>query len=380
MNYAPAVALQNMVREKQQQQQQQQLDDMDNGGGGNGSSVGGDYRPVELDNIDIPRLVTVVTDLGSAHNTWFQTGVDRIYVASEALETLARRRNDNVKCIGLPIRREFADMAASSRQLGHSNHDSANIKMQLGLDPHRPMVLVTSGGEGNGNLYDIVCDLHTSLALRAANRRHHHRNNKNKKMAGSAGATICVVCGRNEAVRSELEQHNWSNGPLRPRPNKSSSTSSSWLESFFSSSSSSSEHGEPQRTAEESDNQAANNNNDDDVAVHILGFVANMAEYMVAADILLSKAGPGTIAEAAAVGLPVLLTSYLPGQEAGNVEYVSQHGFGEYRTDSMDIAETVCNWLDDAELLDDMGQKARRAGNPNAARELVLDMLTLLDR
>jgi len=33
-----------------------------------------------------------------------------------------------------------------------------------------------------------------------------------------------------------------------------------------------------------------------------------MAEYMVAADVLVSKAGPGTIAEAAAVGLPVMLS------------------------------------------------------------------------
>lgn len=45
-----------------------------------------------------------------------------------------------------------------------------------------------------------------------------------------------------------------------------------------------------------------------------------MAEYMVAADILVTKAGPGTIAEAAAVGLPIMVTSHLPGQEAGNVD------------------------------------------------------------
>ena len=43
-----------------------------------------------------------------------------------------------------------------------------------------------------------------------------------------------------------------------------------------------------------------------DVRVVPLGFVTNMAEYMVAADVLVSKAGPGTIAEAAAVGLPVM--------------------------------------------------------------------------
>jgi 1,2-diacylglycerol 3-beta-galactosyltransferase len=39
-----------------------------------------------------------------------------------------------------------------------------------------------------------------------------------------------------------------------------------------------------------------------------LGFITNMADFMVAADVLVTKAGPGTIAEAAAVGLPIMLT------------------------------------------------------------------------
>jgi 1,2-diacylglycerol 3-beta-galactosyltransferase len=39
-----------------------------------------------------------------------------------------------------------------------------------------------------------------------------------------------------------------------------------------------------------------------------LGFVTDVPEYMVAADVLVSKAGPGTIAEAASVGLPVMMT------------------------------------------------------------------------
>lgn len=64
------------------------------------------------------------------------------------------------------------------------------------------------------------------------------------------------------------------------------------------------------------------------VSILPLGFVKNMAEYMVAADVLISKAGPGTISEAAALSLPVMLTSFLPGQEEGNVDYVVEGGFG----------------------------------------------------
>lgn len=56
--------------------------------------------------------------------------------------------------------------------------------------------------------------------------------------------------------------------------------------------------------------------------VVVRGFVSNMDEWMGAVDTLITKAGPGTIAEATIRGLPVMLSGYLPGQEEGNVPYV----------------------------------------------------------
>lgn len=47
------------------------------------------------------------------------------------------------------------------------------------------------------------------------------------------------------------------------------------------------------------------------VIVHIKGFVNNMDEYMKASDVLVTKAGPGTIAEASICGLPCMMFSYL---------------------------------------------------------------------
>lgn len=37
------------------------------------------------------------------------------------------------------------------------------------------------------------------------------------------------------------------------------------------------------------------------------GFINNMAEYMASCDCIITKAGPGTIAEALACGLPIVL-------------------------------------------------------------------------
>jgi 1,2-diacylglycerol 3-beta-galactosyltransferase len=56
------------------------------------------------------------------------------------------------------------------------------------------------------------------------------------------------------------------------------------------------------------------------------GFVDNMHEWMRAADLLVTKAGPSTIGEALAMGLPMVLSSALPGQERPNVDYVVRAG------------------------------------------------------
>lgn len=39
-----------------------------------------------------------------------------------------------------------------------------------------------------------------------------------------------------------------------------------------------------------------------------------MNEWMVACDAVVTKAGPGTIAEALICGMPILLNGYIPGQ------------------------------------------------------------------
>lgn len=89
---------------------------------------------------------------------------------------------------------------------------------------------------------------------------------------------------------------------------------------------------------------------------------------------LVSKAGPGTIAEAAAVGLPVMVTSHLPGQEAGNVDIVLNGGFGDFCEDPERIGLEVACWLQDSELLEVMSRNAMKVGHPHAAEEIALDI------
>jgi UDP-N-acetylglucosamine:LPS N-acetylglucosamine transferase len=110
-----------------------------------------------------------------------------------------------------------------------------------------------------------------------------------------------------------------------------------------------------------------------EVKVVGLGFVTQMAEFMVAADVLISKAGPGTIAEAASLSLPVMLTSFLPGQEEGNVDYVVGGGFGTFVSDKdpARVAREVGSWLMDEEKAKALSSAAKKCGAPHAARDIV---------
>lgn len=60
----------------------------------------------------------------------------------------------------------------------------------------------------------------------------------------------------------------------------------------------------------------------------VTGFTRDMADLLRCCDVVATKAGPGTIAEAACSGAAMLLTSHVPGQEAGNAGLVAGLGAG----------------------------------------------------
>ena len=62
--------------------------------------------------------------------------------------------------------------------------------------------------------------------------------------------------------------------------------------------------------------------------LQVLGFTDKIPEYFRAVDLLVTKAGPGTLAEANAAQLPVIVYDYVPGQERGNVDFVRHNGLG----------------------------------------------------
>jgi 1,2-diacylglycerol 3-beta-galactosyltransferase len=117
------------------------------------------------------------------------------------------------------------------------------------------------------------------------------------------------------------------------------------------------------------------------ITVTIRGYVDNMAEWLAAADILISKAGPGTLAEAASLGVPVIIADFVPGQEEGNVAWTLQHGAGVFERNPDQIAALVADWLLPGNpTLRRMSAQARAIARPNAASEIVTAALRLLEQ
>ena len=102
----------------------------------------------------------------------------------------------------------------------------------------------------------------------------------------------------------------------------------------------------------------------------INGFVSEMPEYMAAADILVTKAGPGTISEALNAGLPLILYSRLPGQEEGNVTYVVEEAAGVWAPHPDLIVSVLQNWIEHPEQRAKAAAACHRLARPNAARQI----------
>ena len=115
-----------------------------------------------------------------------------------------------------------------------------------------------------------------------------------------------------------------------------------------------------------------------EIPTWVYGFEQRMPQMMQAATLLVTKAGPSTIAEAANAGLPVVLYSYLPGQEEGNVEYVVSGGLGRWAPGAVQTSAAVRDLLANPEELERAAFACRQAARPRAADEVATAVIARL--
>ena len=114
------------------------------------------------------------------------------------------------------------------------------------------------------------------------------------------------------------------------------------------------------------------------IPVRIYGFTREVPTLMAASDVLVTKAGPSTVAEAMAMGLPMIISGYIPGQEDGNMKTVVRGKAGIYAPKPKQMAQTLREWLaPGSSTLAEFAQAARKLGRPEAA-ENVADVICRL--
>ncbi len=231
-------------------------------------------------------FITVVTDMVKGYHTWYNPRTTLCLVPTEPARKQALENGvpvNRVEVVGQPVALKFAH--------GISEEKNA-LRQKLGLDPHRPAILLVGGGEGFGPMMDIARQTAQTVSQ----------------------AQLMIVAGRNQSLKKKLEAVDW------------------------------------------------------EIPTTIFGFVDNMPELMGAADVFISKAGPGCISEAFVAELPLILFDYIPGQEEGNVEYVLKHKAGAYVTEAQEIAALLSEWLTpNNPSLMEMTQNAARLARPEAA-------------
>lgn len=107
----------------------------------------------------------------------------------------------------------------------------------------------------------------------------------------------------------------------------------------------------------------------------VYGFVNNLEVFMRAADLLITKAGPATMTEAALMGLPMVISGAIRFQESPNVEYVVAKHAGVYAPGPRRVAAAVEAILaNDAAELHKLAEGITQIAQPDAiwniAREI----------
>jgi 1,2-diacylglycerol 3-beta-galactosyltransferase len=110
----------------------------------------------------------------------------------------------------------------------------------------------------------------------------------------------------------------------------------------------------------------------------ILGFVDSMPDLMNAADMIVTKAGPGTISEAFTAGLPIILYTRMPGQEEGNVDFVVEKGAGVWTPTPEKVVETLRLWIEYPEKRVQVAAISKCLARPDAAKNIADKIISMV--
>ena len=102
----------------------------------------------------------------------------------------------------------------------------------------------------------------------------------------------------------------------------------------------------------------------------VLGFRNDIPALMRASDLLVTKAGPGTLAEASVAEVPVVVYDFVPGQERGNLDYVRTNGIGVVALSTAEVVSSVSRIVQNQERLSAMRARQGDIAPRGSARRI----------
>ncbi|MBD3250624.1 MAG: glycosyltransferase [Candidatus Pacebacteria bacterium] len=103
-----------------------------------------------------------------------------------------------------------------------------------------------------------------------------------------------------------------------------------------------------------------------------LGYTRELHLYMQAADLIVGKAGPNTIFEAAATNTPFLACDYIPGQEDDNFELIEDYNLGWVETNKKKLGQKTNQLITNPGLLHSKDKSIKQLAQYNRQAETKL--------
>ncbi len=116
------------------------------------------------------------------------------------------------------------------------------------------------------------------------------------------------------------------------------------------------------------------------VTDRVFGFVNNIHELMDASDVLISKSGGLTSAEAMAKGLPIIIVDPIPGQESRNAGIIVEFGAGWQALDHHNLRFKLDKIIQNPEMLATARTATKRLARPHAARDILESVYTFVSQ
>jgi processive 1,2-diacylglycerol beta-glucosyltransferase len=104
--------------------------------------------------------------------------------------------------------------------------------------------------------------------------------------------------------------------------------------------------------------------------LHVFGWTDTIPQLMAVADLLITKPGGLTTAEALSAGLPMIVTHPIPGPEERHVSYLAQQGVAVQARTLEEIPQLVTRMLSKPENLAEMSRRQRDMSRPDAAHAI----------